>query len=177
MDMFKDIGINAWGNRHKIKKALEEINIDEYELPQNNSSNQDQDVYTVTIVGDFSDIDIGNVENEYAVEKGYEMAVVPSESNFTVEKEIACDLCLKSTQHKCRKCNIFVCNLGCSVPDPNSDNESHRVHLQGDLRCKAWNTGSFHCPKCDEILTTNLQLQNHIEKDHEEFESSLPTMS
>ena len=46
-----------------------------------------------------------------------------------------CQLCEDSGQHQCRRCSKNVCNLFCSIQDPSSDVESHRVHKIGDPRC------------------------------------------
>ena len=45
-----------------------------------------------------------------------------------------CMLCKHSTQHKCTKCGKLVCNLLCSIQDPNSSNETQRQHKEGDQR-------------------------------------------
>ena len=60
-----------------------------------------------------------------------------------------CELCALSGQHKCRRCDIPVCNLYCSIQDPSSDLEMHRVHRNGDPRCKSSHQ-KLKCPKCDD---------------------------
>ena len=38
MDMFKELGINSWGHRHKLKKAVQVLNSDvSNKAPMNNS--------------------------------------------------------------------------------------------------------------------------------------------
>ena len=46
-----------------------------------------------------------------------------------------CQLCEEATQHHCQICSKPICILYCSTQDPNSDNESHRIHKKGDVRC------------------------------------------
>ena len=50
-----------------------------------------------------------------------------------------CELCDKAKVDKCRKCKKFVCVLFCSIQDPSSDNEIHRIHKPGDRRCNKQN--------------------------------------
>ena len=76
--------------------------------------------------------------------------------------------------------DFFLQNFQCSIQDPTSDNEMHRVHRVGDLRCsygENLNQMSFHCPKCASIFRNNDRLQNHIAQSHEEFDTSFETMS
>ena len=80
----------------------------------------------------------------------------------------------------CCSYNYNICSIFCSIPDPTSDNEMHRVHREGDLRCslgKNQNPISFHCPKCTSIFTNNDKLQSNITQSHEEFDTSFQTMS
>ena len=44
-----------------------------------------------------------------------------------------CIPCLEATQHRCRKCDIFVCTIFCSVQDPNSDNDMHIIQESGEI--------------------------------------------
>ena len=46
-----------------------------------------------------------------------------------------CNLCDHAITDKCRKCGKFVYVLFCSIQDPQSDNEIHRVHKLGYTRC------------------------------------------
>ena len=86
----------------------------------------------------------------------------------TSENKNQCDMCTKSEQHKCRKCDQPVCNLFCSVQDPSSTNEIHIVHKQGDIRC---GNQSFECPSCSKLFKTALMLQEHVEEGHPQVSS------
>ena len=81
-----------------------------------------------------------------------------------------CDLCLKGTQHKCRLCNKIVCILLCSLPDPDSDNESHRIHKPGDSRCVQ--TSEFQCAICEKVFKSKEELTQHLEIPHKSLELS-----
>ena len=102
--------------------------------------------------------------------------------------EINCDLCSEeekqlNPQHKCRKCQKVVCSIFCSIADPFSDKEMHRIHKIGDARCLRgdleinYGVGMFVCPKCDNTFNCNEKLQTHFVNNREEFESTFPTMS
>ena len=56
-----------------------------------------------------------------------------------------------------------VCNLFCSIQDPSSTNEMHRIHMPGDIRCISQ---YFECPTCNESFSSSSSLQNHISKEH-----------
>ena len=90
----------------------------------------------------------------------------------------------------------------CSVEDPSSENENHRVNREGGTRCFANSnfpfsicglnvksskeieehletpddsyiyTGSFECPSCDKKYTFPSELQEHIETSHDQSWSS-----
>jgi hypothetical protein len=79
-----------------------------------------------------------------------------------------CNLCEKSSQHFCRKCDKPVCNLFCSEEDPASDNPMHRVHKTGDIR---WISSGFECPSCGKYFTTATSLSKHVEEQHAQISS------
>ena len=60
-----------------------------------------------------------------------------------------CDVAEKSgnAQHKSRLCLNVVCNLFCSIQDPNSSNQMHRIHKPGHWKCL--NQGMFEYPYCE----------------------------
>ena len=74
------------------------------------------------------------------------------QENNIYEAPIECELCAKSTQHACRICNTQVCNLLCSIQDPDSSNEIYRIHKYGDSRCVG---NTFDCPKCNNYFDTS----------------------
>ena len=92
----------------------------------------------------------------------------------TVDKEQThfendeCSLCQDATQYICRTCAKPVCILYCSVQDPLSDNESHRVHKLRDKRCPIQ---VFECPICGKTLDTGSELQSHIDIEHTQVSS------
>ena len=95
-----------------------------------------------------------------------------------------------------------MCIIKCSIEDPSSENENHRVHWEGGTRCFADSnfpcsicgenvksskeieehletpddsyiyTGSFECPSCDKKYTFPSELQEHIETSHDQSWSS-----
>ena len=77
-----------------------------------------------------------------------------------------CQLCQIATQHKCRLCKKNVCNIFCSIQDPSSDNEAHRIHKHGDTRCFAVDT--FYCSECQNIYDSAEDLNMHQEIAHAE---------
>ena len=101
----------------------------------------------------------------------------------------SCNICTeaskqKNPQHRCSICYKVVCSLACSIADPNSDNEMHRVHKHGDSRCvpvNNWPIGDqeipFECPLCDQSFKDNVELESHIADKHGQFETTFPTMS
>ena len=96
-----------------------------------------------------------------------------------------CDLCSiankqKNPQHHCRTCGKVVCSIRCSVADPTSDNEMHRVHKPGDQRCTKEfieQECQFHCPKCDFTFSSSNILKSHLEKEHEPFQQEFSGFS
>ena len=84
-----------------------------------------------------------------------------------------CILCMHANQHFCRKCLKPVCNVFCSEQDSSSTNEMHRKHRVGDVR---YISSGFECPMCSKKFMTQLELQSHIEIEHEQ-EKSLSLLS
>jgi hypothetical protein len=84
-----------------------------------------------------------------------------------------CELCKDATEHKCRKCGKQIYNILCSVPDPTSDNEMHRVHKKGDSRCISlgFECLNFECPTCSKYFKTGIELQEHIKECHHQISS------
>ena len=58
-----------------------------------------------------------------------------SDNGIELDKNIDYNLCKITTQHNCVACNKPVCNLFCSIADPNSSNEMTRRHKDNDPRC------------------------------------------
>ena len=55
------------------------------------------------------------------------------------------------------------------VPDPNSENESHRIHIPGDSSCLQ----TFECPTCGIAFVSANVLKVHIAQERESSLSSL----
>ena len=109
MEMMRDIGILPWGHRHILRTTLEEMN---------------KSLGGEDLIGTF------------ATNETHDLIEETSDGMNDCESTPSpCDLCAGATQHTCRNCGIPVCNLMCSIQDPNSDNESHRIHKYGDARC------------------------------------------
>ena len=141
MNMAKELGISSWGERRNLKKAVQDHKWkieNQVEANQGNSEENSVENHDATTF----DNDKTQVEN---VCEGLEI------------KE--CELCKSSTQHKCRVCKKQVCNLFCSIQDPNSDNESHRIHKNGDQRCKTDEV--FSCSECSTRYKTQDELKSH----------------
>ena len=137
MDMSKELGIMSWAHRHKIKRAIE-------------------DRKAVVNVMNHVD-DVGTSDND-------ETRVEIVSDGLEIEE---CELCKSSTQHKCRACNKQVCNLFCSIQDPNSDNESHRIHKHGDKRCAT--SELLPCSECSSRYETQDELKSHQEFAHSDI--------
>ena len=137
MSMAKELGVNSWAHRHKIKRALENLSEDKTQHKMIHTDNKEKEL---------SETEIGT-DNYYTGDD-----VIADNTNED------CCLCLNGGQHTCRLCKKVVCVIRCSMPDPNSDNESHRIHLDGDKRC----IQTFECPSCGYIFTTSSELENRV---------------
>ena len=89
-----------------------------------------------------------------------------------VELYITCDLCILADEHVCRMCSKPVCNF-CTLQDPSSENEMHRVHKKGDIRCIPM---GYECPMCLQMFKAPEEMQTHIDDQHEQ-EVSLSLLS
>ena len=99
---------------------------------------------------------------------GNYISVKKKETEQTHFENDECSLCQDATQHICRTCAKPVCILYCSVQDPLSDNESHRVHKPRVKRCPIQ---VFECPNWGKTLDTGSELQSHIEIEHTQVSS------
>ena len=136
MDMSKELEMNTWAHRHKIKRALEEYKA---ESADNLIISNDSEV-------------LGK-----------------STEDQDDELQDSCEFCKNGSHHSCKVCLKVVCVLRCSVPDPNSENESHRIHRPGDSMCLQ----TFECPTCRIAFVSANVLQVHIAQEHESSLSSL----
>ena len=161
MDMAKDVGINSWAHRHKIKRAIEDVKLKKVDFSDEKEKNQSVTKETEKNIEDRSkncsdDETIVDQEDDTLEETG---------------NQDDCNLCLEGKEHLCRICGKAVCVPYCSIQDPKSDNESHRVHKTGDSRCHSVN--KLSCSKCENIYETADQLAMHEEVIHPDLECSV----
>ena len=152
MSMFKELGITAWGERRKIRKGIETLKTQKENDDVSKTQTHFNTIHEDTV--DFVD-----------VSKTQSHCITNSEDDL-----FDCELCKSAEQHKCRKCNLPVCNLRCSVQDPLSDNEQHRIHRVGDSRCYIQSSQKMKCPKCDDSFEEKGNLDRHLERNHSRFE-------
>ena len=189
--MMQDLGVN-WGDRYKIEKQIEQVKqnpihksgtrpLEETNTPMHVDSVPGDDVTleeTAILEGP-----TGNIQITDAIDTANGAEDILEISDAEVIVEGPCILCSEAEkqerpQHKCRKCHKVVCSILCSIPDPDSENEMHRIHKQGDKRCSSFSQNlMFVCPKCEKEFTCNAKLQSHITQKHGEFEFSFNTMS
>ena len=163
--MLKDLDVN-WGDRYKIEKQVEMI---KHGHTQNQIENVTLEETATETFNYVTDSLTQEVPDTFSI-------IVNNEAESPEEDtdEVICNLCNEAAkqerpQHKCRKCAKVVCNLFCSIKDPESDNDMHRIHKRGDVRCIAENSEtyssqsiSFDCPKCNDVFSCNAKLQSHM---------------
>ena len=145
-DDFKTLLVDfdlKWGARYKLEKAiaLEIDSLSSVSVDTNNEVNDIIEAYTTDEVAE---------------------SVITTNEVAEIRQFQECELCniakdQNNPQHKCRLCGKVVCSIYCSIPDPSSDNEIHRVHKKGDTRCTHDENGmkegvQYHCPKCEKIF-------------------------
>ena len=95
----------------------------------------------------------------------------------TEDNEQTCGLCIdlaQSTnpQHLCHICKVPVCSVFCSVQDPQSENEMHRIHKKKCYELRNPNKeDDLSCSHCDGIFKSKDDLQHHTLRVHEFRES------
>ena len=179
MEMVKDVGIVPWGHRRLLRKAIEDIKLGNLKNVENSSDEIITNLVctvdpppattsdSITLV---DSVDSSTFENYHQTSSSTTIL-----DSFVSSK--SCDFCAKAKQHKCRLCGIPVCNLKCSEQDPNSDNEQHRIHKQGDERCvKIYQNEIFTCPKCEEVFIDVHYFNEHMEMKHDN-DKSFPSLS
>ena len=86
-----------------------------------------------------------------------------------------CEMCRLASSsrspHKCRRCGKVVCNFYCSIQDPDSDNEQHRIcKVCPNLNKSSPNlmpeSPACGCPHCDDMFHHTTQLMDHIQNVH-----------
>ena len=191
-DCLKEVGIKRFGDRHKIcerilteKRKSTTIPVEKEQTNEYLDQMQNTDSLVAVEIDDNVPEELTLEENltNSSVYNGSESSVADifdsSDSPDTVVAS-SCEFCATAKQHECSYCGIPVCNIMCSIQDPTSDNEQHRVHKQGDNRCvrkDPENLIPFSCPKCAEVFKDVSCLTSHMEKHHEEFGKSFPTVS
>ena len=192
--MMQDLGVN-WGDRYKIEKEVEQVKqnpihiVENITLEETNAPIPVESMLRDDVTLEETAISEEPAENILQISDVIDTVNVAEDILQITDDidavEVQCILCAKAEkqenpQHKCRKCSKVVCSILCSIPDPESDNEMHRIHKHGDNRCLSEYSGQalmFVCPKCEEEFTCNAKLQLHITQKHGEFEVYLNTMS
>ena len=177
-ECFKEVGVKRFGDRHKLveriaieKRKADDVHIEEPIVPEVTTNSDDHEMDFLENMEE----DVSSDPSETTNPDEHEMDFVDNleEDVSPANHLIICEMCEKSTQHACRICNKPVCVINCSVEDPNSTNEMHRVHKTGDKRCT---NSAFECPSCSKLFSTPKELQVHIERHHPQ-ESSLSLIS
>ena len=184
MEMFKDIGIVPWGHRRLLRKAIEDVK--QFGSLKNADDSSDETVANpVRIVDPPVVTEADSVASSCSKIFEDQSSSCPtivdsflSSKSGSSSLPDSCDLCAVAKQHECRLCGKAVCNLKCSEQDPNSDNEQHRIHKQGDGRCtrKDQDGMQFTCPKCDDTFNYVDSFNEHMEKKHDS-DRSFPSLS
>ena len=181
MDMFRSIGIGAWGLRHNLKRALQDIKkknqktanddkqVDVEYSPNVHEINPPQELILSEPFSSFNSA-VSNTEDTLVegTFDGHLYNILDATEDDANTSELECPVCRDSSQHHCRKCWKLVCNLYCSVQDPTSDNVLHLIHKPGDSRCSSQN---FECPNCGSFFTSPGDLQSHMELNHTQLSS------
>ena len=141
-DDFKTLLVDfdlKWGERYKLEKAIA-LEIDSLVSESVATTNE-----------------VNEIVEAYATDEVAESVTTNEVSEIGQFQE--CELCniakdQNNPQHKCRLCGKVVCNIYCSIPEPTSGNEIHRVHKKRDTRCTHEEYGKkeglrYHCPKCE----------------------------
>ena len=129
-ECLKEVGMSRFGDRHRLITVIrrEKESRSHQIVSQSVSSTEElllDDTHESSSSSKSSPLD----ENLKAASESL------SEEQEPPQVSSSCQLCKEATQHNCRICGKPVCNLFCSIQDPNSDNERHRVHKNGDARC------------------------------------------
>ena len=169
MNMTKELGITTWGQRRKLRKAIEELkNSMNEEIPKEPSAeyceaemedggNGDDIEETTLSQHEQTGPEEVPVNGEGPVPEDLEEEAAITDIEEDETSVIECPLCRDSSQHHCRKCGKLVCIPFCSIADPRSDNELHVVHKPNDIRC----TGqSFECPNCGKTFASPTELRS-----------------
>ena len=167
-ECFKEVGVKRFVDRNKLveriaieKRKADDVHIEEPIVPEVTTNSDDHEMDFLENMEE----DVSSDPSETTNPDEHEMDFVDNleEDVSPANHLIICEMCEKSTQHACRICNKPVCVINCSVEDPNSTNEMHRVHKTGDKRCT---NSAFECPSCSKLLSTPKELQVHIERHH-----------
>ena len=178
MEMVRDIGIIPWGHRHTLRKAVENIKMNNQKLA-NDRSNDTTNKVLEELISETSHEELlleeNSIDDEELVLDEHSVDVDHEENSLygagAKRWNLDCTLCKKTTQHSCTICGHMVCNLFCSQADPDGSNEMKRQHLPGDPRCAT----QFECPSCEEKFKTKESLQEHIIL-HHDLSSTMPSM-
>ena len=151
-ECLKEVGMSRFGERHRLITVIrrEKESRSHQIVSQSVSSTEElllDDTHESSSSSKSSPLD----ENLKAASESL------SEEQEPPQISPSCQLCKEATQHKCRLCEKPVCNLFCSIQDPNSDNESHRVHKKGDARCSV-----IPCSQSSPVVLTSDESSGSI---------------
>ena len=162
-DDFKTLLVDfdlKWGERYKLENAIT-FEIDSLASVSVDTSNE-----------------VNKIIEAYTTDEVAESVTTINEV-AEIRQFQECELCniakdQNNPLQKFRLCGKVACSIYCSIPDPSSDNEIHRVHKKGDTRCTHDENGmkegvQYHCPKCEKIFLSNENLQMHVTAKHKLF--------
>ena len=155
-ECLSEIGITRYGDRHRIIEKL--------------LRGKKETSDSVNTLIDLSGTNMHlNVDESFNLNISLNKSIEISRSEST--NQYNCVLCDNSKQHYCRKCTKSICNF-CSVQDNDSSNEMHRMHKEGDKRCKIKefedlrSFEEYSCGMCKFISRSFTDLKNHKKVEH-----------
>ena len=153
------VRIESFGHRHKIHKAIQK------EILERNSHDDDNKTPPGKGAKEHKTNELKEHSRTVKSPKIHkEKEINEQEEPSIVNEGSECSLCEEGKKspnpHLCRKCGVPVCNFYCSIQDPNSDNEMHRVHKD-----------TAKCRKQDlESMPLDENQENEVARDHLEEE-------
>ena len=148
----------SWGDQYKIEKGI----LNQRAAAHTDPIESNDERTAPPSSEDLPSVSVQNISSEPSSSETAE------EVSFLQE---TCDLCnvaeqSRNPQHRCRLCSNVVCNLFCSIQDPTSDNQMHRIHKPGHWKCQQIK-GGFDCPYCEKKVPSQRNLDDHISENHE----------
>ena len=173
----------SWGDQYKIEKGI----LNQRAAAHTDPIESNDERTAPPSSEDLPSVSVQNISSEPSSSETAE------EVSFLQE---TCDLCnvaeqSRNPQHRCRLCSNVVCNLFCSIQDPTSDNQMHRIHKPGHWKCQQIQGGFdshehptyssftllsegslsdvlYRCNNCNENFENEADLKDLMEKEDEE---------